>query len=83
MSATQLVRPIIIVKLTALRSCREISALVLAREDRTLSFAERLAIRLHFLICEACPRFEKQVLTMRQAMSNWRNYLDSDSDEPT
>ncbi|WP_031406552.1 zf-HC2 domain-containing protein [Thiomonas sp. FB-Cd] len=69
-------------KLTTLRSCREISAFVLAREDRALSFAERWAIRLHFLMCEACPRFEKQVLTMRQAMSNWRNYRDSDSDEP-
>jgi hypothetical protein len=70
------------VKLTTLRSCREISALVLAREDRALSFAERWVIRLHFLMCEACPRFEKQVLTMRQAMSNWRNYRDGNSDEP-
>ncbi|MHB1668646.1 zf-HC2 domain-containing protein [Thiomonas sp.] len=69
-------------KLATLRSCREISALVLAREDRVLSFPERLAIRLHFLMCEACPRFEKQVLTMRQAMNNWRHYRGDDSDEP-
>jgi hypothetical protein len=47
-----------------------------------LSFPERLAIRLHFLMCEACPRFEKQVLTMRQAMNNWRHYRGDDSDEP-
>lgn len=81
MSATQLVWTTITLKLATLRSCREISALVLAREDRLLGLPERLAIRLHFLICEACPRFERQVLTMRLAMNNWRHYREDDSDE--
>jgi hypothetical protein len=29
---------------------------------------------VHFLVCKACPRFEQEVLTMRQALGNWRNY---------
>ena len=56
------------------RTCREVAALILAREDRALRLPERLAIRVHFLVCKACPRFEQEVLTMRQALGNWRNY---------
>lgn len=56
------------------RTCREAAALMLAREDRALKLADRLALRLHLLACQACPRFERQVLTMRNAMRQWRNY---------
>jgi hypothetical protein len=63
-------------KRLSIRSCREISRLVLAREDRRLSWPERLAIRAHFMICEACPRFAQQVRTMRGALELWRGYRD-------
>ncbi len=63
-------------KRISLRSCRDISALILAREDRALGWPERVAIRLHFMICAACPRFERQVLTMRGALDLWRSYRD-------
>ena len=56
------------------RTCREAAALMLAREDRALKLADRLALKLHLLACQACPRFERQVLTMRNAMRQWRNY---------
>lgn len=56
------------------RTCREVSALVIAREDRALPWADRLALRLHMAVCAACPTFERQVLTMRNAMRQWRNY---------
>ena len=39
-------------------SCRDISALLLAREDRSLSAGERLAVRVHILTCRACQRFD-------------------------
>lgn len=64
------------------RTCREVSALVIAREDRALPWADRLALRLHMAVCAACPTFERQVLTMRNAMRQWRNYAaDEVSDE--
>ncbi len=63
-------------KRPSLRSCRDISALLLAREDRSLSWPERMAIRIHFLMCKACPRFEQQILTMRSALDLWRGYRD-------
>lgn len=56
------------------RTCKEVSALVIAREDRALPWRDRLALRLHLAICATCPVFERQVLTMRHAMKQWRNY---------
>jgi Putative zinc-finger len=55
------------------RSCKEVAALVIAREDRALPLADRLAVRLHMGICSACPMFERQIQLMRHAMRHWRN----------
>jgi hypothetical protein len=55
------------------RTCREAAALLIAREDRALSLPDRVALKLHLMACDACPKFEKQVLTMRAAMGRWRN----------
>jgi len=57
------------------RTCKEVAALLVAREDRDLPVAERVALRFHLAACEACPKFERQVLLMRNAMKRWRNYL--------
>ncbi len=61
------------------RTCKEISVLLIAREDRKLVWQARLALRLHMTICAACPAFERQVLTMRNAMKQWRNYSGADA----
>jgi Putative zinc-finger len=60
------------------RTCKEAAALMIAREDRALGTADRLALRLHLLVCDACPRFERQILTMRNTLHQWRNYTTSD-----
>ncbi len=60
------------------RTCKEVSALVIAREDRVLPWRDRLALRLHMAVCAACPTFERQVLTMQNAMRQWRNYEDAE-----
>nr|WP_295083172.1 zf-HC2 domain-containing protein [uncultured Roseateles sp.] len=57
-----------------MRNCREITALVLQAEDRQLGLGERLSVRLHMLICKACPRFLQQVKLMRKASARWRSY---------
>jgi predicted anti-sigma-YlaC factor YlaD len=61
---------------TLFRNCREVTALVLAGEDRRLGLVERVAVRLHMQICAACPKFSRQVALMRQAMPRWRAYRD-------
>ena len=62
--------------LPLMRTCQEAATLLLAQEDQNLPLRDRLALRLHLAICAACPRFERQLLTMRNAMKQWRNYTD-------
>jgi hypothetical protein len=55
-------------------NCKEVTALVVAREDRELKLRDRLALRAHMWICKACPKFEAQILGMRNDLRRWRNY---------
>jgi hypothetical protein len=64
--------------ITLMRTCREVAAMLVAREDRDLGVADRLALRMHMVICEACPKFERQILTLRSSLQQWRNYTVSD-----
>jgi Putative zinc-finger len=65
------------------RTCKQVATMVIAREDRALSWPDRLALRLHMAICAACPAFERQVLTMNQAMKHWRHYQEHEPIAPT
>jgi hypothetical protein len=58
------------------RTCKEVAALLIAGEDFELPMTDRLALRLHMVVCGACPRFQRQVITMRSSMRLWRNYTD-------
>jgi len=60
------------------RTCKEVAAILIAREDRSLKLADRLALHLHLLACEACPKFERQILSMRNSLKQWRNYAADD-----
>lgn len=48
-------------------NCKEVSHLVSESLDRRLSWRERLGVRLHLLICEACARFAGQIRFLRTA----------------
>lgn len=61
------------------RTCREVAALLIAREDRSLGISDQVALKLHLIACKACPKFENQLLTMRQAMGKWRHYENDDT----
>ncbi|MFM9878996.1 MAG: zf-HC2 domain-containing protein [Burkholderiaceae bacterium] len=56
------------------RTCKQVAHLLIAKQDRRLGFADRLALRTHLFVCRACPRFERQILTMQNALKRWRNY---------
>lgn len=60
-------------------TCKEVAALLVANEDRMISLGERIRVRLHLMACKTCPNFQRQLLTMRNAMRQWRNYA---PDEP-
>lgn len=63
-------------------NCRQATQLVLQGEDRPLRWAERLRLRLHMAVCDACPKFVGQVRLMRQAIGGWRAYRDGPEDDP-
>ena len=49
-------------------SCKEASRLISDGMDRRLPVAERVALRLHVGICDACTRFTAQVQFLRRAL---------------
>jgi len=48
-------------------SCKQASQLMSQEQDRRLGVAERLALRLHVLICDACSKYRRQMAFLRQA----------------
>ena len=60
------------------RNCREVTRLVLERENRPLTLVERFAVRFHLRICLMCTRFTGQVQLMNSAMAQWKRYAEHD-----
>ncbi|MBM4220683.1 MAG: zf-HC2 domain-containing protein [Gammaproteobacteria bacterium] len=48
-------------------SCKDTSELVSRSLDEELSWRQRIAVRLHLLICGACRRFVAQMGFIRRA----------------
>ena len=54
-------------RLTHLLSCKEATRLMSQAQDRPLSYAERVKLRLHLAACTACTRFSRQMTMLREA----------------
>lgn len=61
-----------------LRSCQEVTHLLLESDDRALQGLERVSLRMHWLVCNGCHHFRRQHRLMRQALDRWRGYRDGD-----
>ncbi len=48
-------------------SCKEASLLSSQSFDRRLAWRERVALRMHLLVCDACRTFANQVAFLRAA----------------
>lgn len=55
-----------------MRSCKEVSRLASDRMDRELTLRERMAFRLHVLMCRNCLRYARQLAVLRQASDKLR-----------
>ena len=49
-------------------TCKQASQVISQSYDRRLSWRERLNLRIHLFVCDACARFAKQMRFIRQAM---------------
>jgi len=63
-------------------TCKEVAALLVAREDRALPLLDRVTLRLHLVACDACPNFERQLLVMRRGLQRWRQDGADDAPPP-
>ena len=51
-------------------SCNETTRLLSQREDRKLTFGERVALRVHLAICNGCRNVNAQFKFLRVAVRN-------------
>jgi len=47
-------------------SCRDVTRLISESMDRSLPLRKRIGVRVHFLICRFCARYERQLLQIRE-----------------
>ncbi|MEY2686473.1 MAG: hypothetical protein RL375_671 [Pseudomonadota bacterium] len=57
--------------------CREATAVMLAALDQPIGLRQRILLRMHLSVCQACTRFSGQVRLMDSAMGQWRHYADT------
>ena len=48
-------------------TCREVTQLLPEAQERELSLAERLRLRLHLAMCQGCANFKKQMSFLHDA----------------
>jgi hypothetical protein len=49
-------------------NCKEVTRRVSDSMDRRLPLLERMAIRIHLMMCRYCTRYKKQLAIMRQCL---------------
>jgi hypothetical protein len=59
-------------------TCKEASRLQSQGLDRTLTLPERISLRLHTTVCDACTRVGRQLAFLRRAL---REYPGPDHDD--
>lgn len=58
---------------TMMPTCRETTELLSQAQDRPLTLAERMRMRLHLLLCRGCRGFSRQLGFLRAAVRRYRD----------
>lgn len=64
-----------------MRSCHDITVLVSQGLDKKLSVGERLAVRLHVMMCSRCRNFLSQSQFIRKAAQRYTEQLQQRTDK--
>jgi putative zinc finger protein len=59
-------------------NCKQASQLISRGLDVTLSKRERLALKLHLLMCKYCSRFRQQLMAINVAISKIGKQIEDD-----
>lgn len=59
-------------------TCKQASRLVSQSLDRSLSWPEKLQLRFHLLICNACNNFKLQLEQLRSSVQRLKDVTEND-----
>ncbi len=60
-------------------TCKQASQLISQSLDHPLSWSQRMQLRVHLFICDACSRFNRQLHLLRIALHRIRDQIEQDS----
>lgn len=60
-------------------TCKQASELISQSLDQRLPWHDRLKLRLHLSICDACTQFSRQLSRLRIAIQNLASHIERDS----
>ena len=55
-------------------NCKQATQLMSQSQDRELSRAERIRLKLHLLLCSGCTHYNKQLRLVRKAMQALKDH---------
>jgi len=59
--------------------CKQASKVISQSLDRKLTLRERIALKLHLFICDACKHFNHQLLTLRTSFKHLSASVENDT----
>jgi predicted anti-sigma-YlaC factor YlaD len=62
-------------------SCKDVSRLVSDALDRSLPLAQRVAVRIHLVMCQACDLYSRQIRSLRELLRRYPEQLEPDPAE--
>lgn len=57
-------------------NCKQATRLISESQDRALSLSEKMALKMHVLMCTGCKNFSLQIPFLSQAMKAYAKGLD-------
>lgn len=52
-------------------SCKEVTRLISESMDYQLPFVQRIAVRMHLLMCKFCSRYRRHMVLIREAICHY------------
>ena len=65
-------------KMKLMLTCKDASRLISKSLDRPLSWSDRMKLKFHLFICDACNRFNVQLGQLRSAVKRMRHEAEND-----
>lgn len=65
-------------KMKFMLTCKDASRLISKSLDRPLSWSDRIKLKFHLFICDACNRFNSQLNQLRIAVKRMRHEAEND-----